>query len=172
MRRPNHPWRLEVKRQVEAWLADLDDDPVVGERCEAIKRDLLSSAAFVARLREVCDDLTQRLAGSAASNPKTVAAGVEFALLALGGWLKEDTLARIRFNRWCRRIALRALSPRRAEIGAYIAEVVAHWDTTTLVNRLELQVGKDLQYIRINGALVGGLVGELIYIASKWLPTS
>ena len=41
--------------------------------------------------------------------------------------------------------------------------------STTLVNRLELQVGKDLQYIRINGTLVGGLVGLIIFIASKWI---
>jgi uncharacterized membrane-anchored protein YjiN (DUF445 family) len=59
--------------------------------------------------------------------------------------------------------------PRRAEVGAYIAEVVDRWDTTTLVDRLELQVGKDLQYIRINGTLVGGLVGLVIYSVSRAL---
>ncbi len=53
----------------------------------------------------------------------------------------------------------RTISPRRAEIGAFVTNVVEAWDSTTLVNRLELQVGKDLQYIRINGTLVGGLVG-------------
>jgi uncharacterized membrane-anchored protein YjiN (DUF445 family) len=61
------------------------------------------------------------------------------------------------------------LLPRRAEIGAYVAHVVQNWDAATLVNRLELQVGKDLQYIRINGTLVGGLVGLLIFVASKWI---
>src|SRR5262249_6550979 len=59
--------------------------------------------------------------------------------------------------------------PRRAEIGAYVTQVVQNWDAATLVNRLELQVGKDLQYIRINGTLVGGLVGLLIFMASKWI---
>jgi len=58
---------------------------------------------------------------------------------------------------------------RRAEIGVYIANVVANWDATTLVNRMELQVGRDLQYIRINGTLVGGLFGLIIFVASKWL---
>ena len=57
--------------------------------------------------------------------------------------------------------------PRRAEIGSYIAAVVDHWDTATLVDRLELQVGKDLQYIRINGTLVGGLVGLLIFTLAR-----
>jgi uncharacterized membrane-anchored protein YjiN (DUF445 family) len=46
---------------------------------------------------------------------------------------------------------------------------VRNWDSTTLVERVELQVGKDLQFIRINGTLVGGLVGLLIFVASKWI---
>ena len=66
-------------------------------------------------------------------------------------------------------VILRTLLPRRTEIGAYITRVVQNWDSATLVDRLELQVGKDLQYIRINGTLVGGLVGLLIFTASKWL---
>jgi uncharacterized membrane-anchored protein YjiN (DUF445 family) len=61
------------------------------------------------------------------------------------------------------------LLPRRAEIGVYVSQVVQNWDTATLVNRLELQVGSDLQFIRINGTLVGGLVGLVIFIASKWI---
>ena len=55
---------------------------------------------------------------------------------------------------------------RRAEIGAYIAAVVDHC-MATLVNRLELQVGKDLQYIRINGTLVGGRAGSWIFTLSR-----
>ncbi len=64
---------------------------------------------------------------------------------------------------------LRLLLPRRAEIGAYVTQVVNNWDTATLVDRIELQVGKDLQYIRINGTLVGGLIGLLIFVMSKWI---
>ncbi|MGB8899017.1 MAG: DUF445 family protein [Methylocella sp.] len=57
--------------------------------------------------------------------------------------------------------------PNRAEIGTFVAELVAGWDTKTLVDRLELQVGKDLQYIRINGTLVGGLVGLIIFVVTR-----
>ena len=59
--------------------------------------------------------------------------------------------------------------PRRAEIGEFIAGVVERWDTRTLVDKLELQVGRDLQYIRINGTLVGGLVGLIIHALSRLL---
>ena len=74
---------------------------------------------------------------------------------------------RATINRRLRLLALRTVLPRRTEIGAYIAGVVDNWDTATLVNRLELQVGKDLQYIRINGTLVGGLVGLVIFSLSR-----
>ena len=86
---------------------------------------------------------------------------------ALGRWLEEDDARRATINRRLRLLALRAILPRRAEIGGYIAAVVDNWDTATLVNRLELQVGKDLQYIRINGTLVGGLVGLVIFTLSR-----
>jgi uncharacterized membrane-anchored protein YjiN (DUF445 family) len=57
----------------------------------------------------------------------------------------------------------------RTEIGAFIAEVVRNWDTRTLVERLELVVGSDLQYIRMNGTLVGACVGCLIFLAARAL---
>ena len=60
-------------------------------------------------------------------------------------------------------------APRRAEIAAFIRKVVENWDAETLVKRIELQVGRDLQYIRINGTLVGGLVGLLIFTATQLL---
>jgi uncharacterized membrane-anchored protein YjiN (DUF445 family) len=59
-------------------------------------------------------------------------------------------------NDWAQRLVLNTIVPNREEIGAFVAGVVARWDTRTLVDKLELQVGKDLQYIRINGTLVGG----------------
>jgi len=98
---------------------------------------------------------------------EAIAAWAVASLGALGRWLEEDKPRRARINRSLRLFVLRAVLPRRAEIGAYIAGVVDNWDAATLVSRLELQVGKDLQYIRINGTLVGGLVGLLIFTLSR-----
>jgi uncharacterized membrane-anchored protein YjiN (DUF445 family) len=170
MRRPTHPWRMEIKRTIETLIFDLANDPRMGERGEAFKRDLLANPTFAAQVRELCESLESQLDVSLTMHTAAISSGLEFALLAIGRWLREDENVQARINRFARRTALRAVSPRRAEIGAYIASVVSNWDATTLVNRLELQVGRDLQYIRINGTLVGGLVGLIIFIASKWLP--
>ncbi len=70
-------------------------------------------------------------------------------------------------NRWLRVAILRTVAPRRTEIAAFIRQVVENWDAETLVKRIELQVGPDLQYIRINGALVGGLVGLVIFSVAR-----
>jgi uncharacterized membrane-anchored protein YjiN (DUF445 family) len=62
---------------------------------------------------------------------------------------------------------LSTIVPNRAEIGTFVAELVARWDTKTLVDRLEIQVGKDLQYIRINGTLVGSPVRLIIFVMTR-----
>ncbi len=64
---------------------------------------------------------------------------------------------------------LEALVPNRAEVGRFVTEIVERWDTATLVGKIETQVGKDLQYIRLNGTLVGGLIGLVIYVVSHAL---
>jgi uncharacterized membrane-anchored protein YjiN (DUF445 family) len=90
----------------------------------------------------------------------------------IGAWLEEDGGRKAQVNRRIRIAAQRLLLVYRFDIGAYIERVVRDWDSTTLVDKLELRVGKDLQYIRINGTLVGGLVGLLIFLASKWIAAS
>jgi uncharacterized membrane-anchored protein YjiN (DUF445 family) len=60
-----------------------------------------------------------------------------------------------------------AVLPRRAAIADYIAEVVSSWEADVMIDKLQLEVGRDLQYIRINGTLVGGLVGLLIFTVAR-----
>ncbi|MFP3185228.1 MAG: DUF445 family protein, partial [Paraburkholderia sp.] len=83
------------------------------------------------------------------------------------GWLEDNPEVRATINRWAQQLVLNAIVPNRKEIGAFISEVIARWDTTTLIDKLELQVGKDLQYIRINGTLIGGLVGLGIFMVDR-----
>ena len=92
---------------------------------------------------------------------------LEQMLTALGEWLHTEETAQARLNEWARILARQVIAPRRHEIGGFVAQVVASWDTKGVVDKLELQVGKDLQYIRVNGTLVGGLVGLAIFSASR-----
>jgi uncharacterized membrane-anchored protein YjiN (DUF445 family) len=169
MRDPAHPWRLELKAGVEGLIERLSSDPVLREDVEAAKNAFLDDPLFIAHVTAMWAEIDARLPTDVAAHAETIAAGVEYSLLSAGRWLREDEALKVKINRWIRYLVTRTISPRRAEIGAFVTNVVEAWDSTTLVNRLELQVGKDLQYIRINGTLVGGLVGLLIFTASKWL---
>jgi uncharacterized membrane-anchored protein YjiN (DUF445 family) len=169
MRDPAHPWRLELKAGIEGLIGRLSSDPALRADVEAAKNAFLDDPLFIEHVSAMWEEIDARLPTDISAHAETIAAGVEYSLLSAGRWLREDQALKVKINRWIRYLVRRTISPRRAEIGAFVTNVVEAWDSTTLVNRLELQVGKDLQYIRINGTLVGGLVGLLIFTASRWL---
>jgi uncharacterized membrane-anchored protein YjiN (DUF445 family) len=81
----------------------------------------------------------------------------------LGNVLAEDPAARERLNRAVEGVLLALLPNARAQLADFIAGVVRNWDTATVTEKIELRVGKDLQYVRINGTLVGFLVGGALF---------
>jgi uncharacterized membrane-anchored protein YjiN (DUF445 family) len=89
---------------------------------------------------------------------------VEDALENLGAVLEADPAARARLQTAAEGIIKSLLPSAQFRIAEFIAQVVANWDTATIVDRLELRIGKDLQYIRMNGTIVGFLIGGLLYM--------
>jgi uncharacterized membrane-anchored protein YjiN (DUF445 family) len=167
MREPDHPWRAQANALIEKLIDDLAHDPEMRAQGEALKQEILAHPVFVRQAQALWDELKASLKGDLPHHAEAIAAWAAATLSALGYWLEEDEARRARINRSLRLLVLRTVLPRRAEIGAYFAEVVDSWDAASLVSRLELQVGKDLQYIRINGTLVGGLVGLTIFTLSR-----
>jgi uncharacterized membrane-anchored protein YjiN (DUF445 family) len=127
---------------------------------EALKQEILANQVFAGQAQALREELETALTHDLPRHAEAIVGRLATSARALGRWLEEDPLRRARINRRLRLLALRTVLLRRAEMGAYIAAVVDNWDTATLVNGVELHVGKDLQYIRINGALVGGLVAS------------
>jgi uncharacterized membrane-anchored protein YjiN (DUF445 family) len=167
MRDPDHPWREQANALVEKLIDKLAHDPVMRAQGEALKQEILANPVFAEQARALWEELERALRDDLPRHREAIVQWLVASAAALGRWLEADVPRRARINRRLRLLALRTVLPRRAEIGGYIAAVVDNWDTATLVNRLELQVGKDLQYIRINGTLVGGLVGLLIFTLSR-----
>jgi uncharacterized membrane-anchored protein YjiN (DUF445 family) len=169
LRDPGHPWRVELQKAVEKLITDLAHDPEMFAAGEAIKADLLANPLFMEQGRVLWTEIETALRSEIPARTKMIADALDMALRGLGAWLEHDPARRARLNRRIRLALLRLLLPRRAEIGAYVTQVVNNWDTATLVDRIELQVGKDLQFIRINGTIVGGLVGLIIFTVSQWI---
>ena len=166
---PDHPWRADLAAAVEDFIARLGSDPDLLERGEALKARLLADPALPARVEALIARLADRLGGESAALEDLVSDLAARLLRALGQWLAEDAAARDGVDRWILVATRRTVSAQRHAIGGFVSQVVRGWDADEVAERLELQVGRDLQYIRINGALVGGLAGLIIYAVARWL---
>jgi uncharacterized membrane-anchored protein YjiN (DUF445 family) len=169
MRDADHPWRARLRAGVEAYIRRLSEDPDLQAGFEAWKLRLIDDPVVRAQAAEVWASLEASFNTTLAAEPRAVAERLRGPLLALGAWLAEDARAQARLNESARLLVRQGIAPRRHEIGLFVAQVVASWDARSLTEKLELQVGKDLQYIRINGAVVGGLVGLAIYVLARAL---
>jgi uncharacterized membrane-anchored protein YjiN (DUF445 family) len=168
MRAPDHPWRLELAAAVESFVERLETDPDLQRQADEIKLRLLTHPELVEQINSLWAGVEQRLTTDPDA-AEAIAARLERWLVALGDWLSRDEAVRRRLNDWARIIALKVIAPRRHQIGGFVADIVSGWDASVVVDRLELQVGRDLQFIRVNGTIVGGLVGLAIYAASRAL---
>jgi uncharacterized membrane-anchored protein YjiN (DUF445 family) len=92
---------------------------------------------------------------------------MERGLIALADGALQDKVLLAKLDGWIVEAVLRVVEQHRHEVGALIEHTVRSWDPEETSTRLELAVGRDLQFVRINGTLVGGLVGLLLYTASR-----
>jgi uncharacterized membrane-anchored protein YjiN (DUF445 family) len=136
-------------------------------RGEELKARMLENPVVSRQIDSVWVAIEDKLDPLATSNQLFLALEQMFASIAER--IAKDEQIHLGINRWLRVAILRTVAPRRTEIAAFIRKVVENWDTETLIARIELQVGRDLQYIRINGTLVGGLVGLLIFTVTQLL---
>ncbi len=165
----DHPWRVHFRVFVNTQLARLADDPELLDYCERIKSEVLDNTTVGGYLDWLAGRVEAGVQQELIVKEGMFTSGLEQILLSIGHWLDNDPGICEKINCWAQSLVINTVEPNRVEIGRFVAEVVAHWDTRTFVDKLELQVGKDLQYIRINGTLVGGLVGLAIYSLGRIL---
>ncbi len=155
----DHPWKLKFEEFLNDTIDKLASAPEFAAKIDDIKMRILEDPAVDAYLRQVGGDAYSRLVG----NDRSIEATVAHALGEIAHRLEHDADMRASMNRWLRDAAEALLVPRREMIGALLTDLVMRWPTATLIDKLEGYVGKDLQYVRVNGTLVGGLVGLFIY---------
>jgi uncharacterized membrane-anchored protein YjiN (DUF445 family) len=168
-RSAGHPWRRDYERFLDSWVMRLAEDPAVFEQCERIKAQVLDARLVDDYLAWLAAEAEAKLKLELSGENPAAATAAERILTTVGEAIGNNESVKEAINRSARRLVMSAVLPHRGEIGGYVADVVAHWDNKTLVERLELAVGKDLQYIRINGTVVGGCVGLVLYTISRLL---
>ncbi|WP_297352109.1 DUF445 domain-containing protein, partial [Paraburkholderia sp.] len=164
---PDHPWRLEYRGMLDDLTVRLADDPQMLAHGERIKSEVLDNDVVEGYLEWLSSEAGEKVQAEVGKDDGVLMQCLERGLQAVGSWLDENAEVRVLINRWAQQLVFNAIVPNRKEIGAFISEVIARWDTTTLIDKLELQVGKDLQYIRINGTLIGGLAGLGIFLIDR-----
>ena len=169
LRQADHPWRVTLAAQIEVLIERMATDPAFRARGEAIKQALLDDPQLSGHVRALWSDIKARLAGAWTDGAEELEAKLARLLVDLAAWLRDDPALQRTLNTGARALARKVIGPRRHDIGGFVTQVVASWDTKSVVDRLELQIGADLQYIRVSGTLVGGVVGLALYSLSRWL---
>ncbi len=159
--------RVAFDEWVRREITRLEQDPErARELGDAIRR-VVAHETVQAWLWDIWARLRLALEADAALPAGRTVAYIEGALANLGAMLEADPVARQRVHDAVQAVVASLLPSAQARLSEFIAQVVANWDTDTVVERLELRVGKDLQYVRVNGTLVGFLVGGLLYWALR-----
>ena len=166
---PDHPLRHKIEEGLEKLAQDLQHDEETRERVETIKRDLLENPALAEWWMGVWERIRRSLIRRARESDSTLGGEMRKGLADLGGALQKDERLQLQINRFSRRTAVGVATRYGSEIVTLVSDTVKRWDATTITGRIENAVGRDLQFIRINGTLVGGLVGMLLHFTVSFV---
>lgn len=166
---PEHPLRGKVEEGLSTLAHDLQNDPAMRERVEAMKRDLIENPAVSEWWMGVWERIRQSLIRRARDPDSALGEEMRKALAEMGRALQNDQRLQTQVNRFARRTAVGVATRYGGQIVQLVSETVKRWDAVTITGRIESAVGRDLQFIRINGTLVGGLVGLTLHFIDHML---
>lgn len=166
MRDEDSEWRLRFQNLANEFIDQLRTSPEYEEKLDAMLSEVLGHPLTRNYIVEVWHDIKLRLETDIGSTDSQLIAKLERGLHSFGNELLHDAVVQKKLNQWIRIFATETIVGRREVIADLVARVIRKWDADTMSRKLELHVGKDLQYIRINGTLVGGLVGLILHAIS------
>src|SRR5690242_2244106 len=166
---PTHPLRERFDIAIDNFIEKLNNSPAVAARIEALKEELLLSDAA----RRFSSGLWGRAKTALvryADAPEELAPGtIERAINTFGEAVRKDPELLQKVDAFVVDVAMFLVDRYQSEVADLIAHTVQSWDPDVTSRRVELAIGRDLQFIRINGTLVGGLAGMIIYLVSKFV---
>ena len=164
---PEHPVRDSINTRLDTFAARLRDDTELIGKGEEVKEELLDHPAVRAWIASIWGELKKTLLTAADDRESELRRRMSDGLVQLGEKLRDDADLQHKVDRWVASAAGYLVDNYRGEVSKMISSTVERWDADTTSQRMELQVGRDLQFIRINGTVVGGLAGLLIFIVSR-----
>ncbi len=163
----DHELRRNVNARIASLAADLRESPELAQRGEELKAELLHHPQFREWTGGLWEDLKRSLVEAVDDDQSTFSLRLREAVLSAGRSLTDDDDLQRKVDGWIAAIAGYVTDQSSGEAADFIASTIERWDAKDTSERIELQVGRDLQFIRINGTLVGGLAGLLIHLISE-----
>lgn len=164
---PEHPIRQDINRQLSKLRDEIKSSPEWQARLQDAKTKLLSANAIESYARQAVAQLLQAFGDDIQKADSSVKNYLHQTLQKIAQQLQTEKETSNKIDNWIHYHAFRLIMNSRAWAGALISQTVGNWQGAALSEKLEQEVGRDLQFIRINGTLVGGLVGLLIYTITQ-----
>jgi uncharacterized membrane-anchored protein YjiN (DUF445 family) len=166
-RNPNHELRLSATRFLFEFANDLQSDDATIARAEAVKEQLMARDE-VTRAAETAWKTLKRLVLEGVDDPSSaLRTRIADSIVVIGESLRDDADLRDKVDNWIVRGAQHLVEQYGGEITTIITDTIERWDAEEASRRIELHVGRDLQFIRINGTVVGALAGLVIYTVAQ-----
>ncbi|RFA20075.1 DUF445 domain-containing protein [Subtercola boreus] len=166
---PDHRVRVALDDYLRQLAEDLQHNPVMRLRVEGVKEQLLDDPRIRDLAATAWQSIKDALLASLADPASALRVTLESTVTDIGVRLGSDDVLAQKVDTWVEGAATHLLSSYRHDIAAVIAETVERWDGDETSQKIELQVGKDLQFIRINGTVVGSLAGLAIFTVAQGL---
>ncbi|MFI8927836.1 DUF445 domain-containing protein [Streptomyces sp. NPDC053474] len=164
---PEHPARGALDRFLTDFAADLQSDSDTRARVEHLKREVLARGEVQDLIASAWSAVRQMIVAAAEDERSELRLRVRAALLSLGARMAGDTRLQQKVDGWVEGAAVYVVTTYRDEITSLITDTVAGWDAEHTSKKIEAHIGRDLQFIRINGTVVGSLAGLAIYSVSR-----
>ena len=168
-RNPNHELRRSATRFLFEFANDLQTDPSTISKAETVKEQLMERDE-VTRAAETAWKTLKQLVLDGVNDPSSALRGrIADSVVRIGESLRDDAELRDKVDDWIVRGAQHLAGQYGAEATTIITDTIERWDAEEASRRIELHVGRDLQFIRINGTVVGALAGLAIYTIGQIL---
>jgi uncharacterized membrane-anchored protein YjiN (DUF445 family) len=167
IRDADHPLRRGFDEQLRELAQRLRDDPEQRARVEAAKLRVLEHPSVRDYLANLWDAVKRLVLAGAADPESDLRRSVESLVVRAGEVLRDDPAVGAKVDEALQRLTGHVVTHYGADLTAVITTTIERWDTEETSRRLELQVGRDLQFIRVNGTVVGALAGLAIYTISQ-----
>ncbi|MGD9704509.1 MAG: DUF445 domain-containing protein [Acidimicrobiia bacterium] len=164
---PEHEVRHALDARILDFAERLRHDPTLVAKGEELKEELLAHPDIRAWLATLWSEIKRTLITASSDSTSELRTRLDAGLVQLGNRLCTDPELQHKVDSWVERAVAHVVDTYRNEVSELIGSTVERWDADATSRKMELQVGRDLQFIRINGTLVGGLAGLVIHIVGE-----